>query len=407
MIYREFMQPSSRAAPPAGPHSPSICIAFLRFAILANLVLFTTNFGAAQPRFEPETLGAVRKIFLEVEQTARMSARDQVGHLPRLYRAVCPQLAGRFLSASLIFFAKSSVVSITKPSAPMEELTADQRAAELEKMGGWVALAHGARTRCREIFERHRNQVQPLVEEDLRSESTEAVRRGLSMAGGIRLTALFDQVVDAFHDSEESAAAYALRGLGDTRAIPILIAKHPEDPTRYFEVLRTLQRRHAAHPMLLALLDSEQPSVRWRAAYALAESGDAALIPWVKRLARDDSPQVRRQAVGVGFSLTDEALDAVRPALVSLLSDPEVSVRLQAAVYFAQRQDAVCARALWELMKHAEDLEPWQHSNVVQAIHSLSGWSYFGFTPGTVSTPEVRKAALQRFARWIEDRERR
>ena len=94
----------------------------------------------------------------------------------------------------------------------------------------------------------------------------------------------------------------------------------------------------------------------------------------------------------------------VRPALVSLLSDPEVSVRLEAAVYFAQRQDAVCARALWELMKRGEDMAGWQHSNVVQAIHSLTGGSYFGFTPGTVSTPEVRKAALQRFARWIEDR---
>ena len=228
MIYREFMQPSSRSC--AARRSPQSFDLYrvpqIRHSSQPRFVHDQFR-GGPSPVFEPETLGAVRKIFLEVEQTARMSARDQVGHLPRLYRAVCPQLAGRFLSASLIFFAKSSVVSITKPSAPMEELTADQRAAELEKMGGWAALAHGARTRCREIFERHRNQVPPLVEEDLRSESTEAVRRGLSMAGGIRLTALFDQVVDAFHDSEESAAAYALRGLGDTRAIPILIAKHP------------------------------------------------------------------------------------------------------------------------------------------------------------------------------------
>ena len=368
---------------------------FFRLAILVSFFLLTTSFVAAQPRFEPATLTAARRIFVEVEQVVRMSAGDQVGQLPRLYRDVCPQLAGRFLSPSPIVF--------TRPSATKDELTVDQRAAELEKMSGWPALAQSARTKCREIFERHPDEVQTLVEADFRSESTEAVRRGLSMAGGIRLTALFDQVVDAFHSSEESAAAYALRGLGDTRAIPILIAKHSEDPTRYFEVLRTLQRRHPAHPMLLALLDSEQPKVRWQAAYALSESGDAALIPWVKKLADDESPQVRRQAVGVGFSLTEEALDAVRPALVSLLSDPDVSVRLEAAVYFAQRQDPVCARSLWELMKRAEDLEPWQHSNTAQAIHSLTGGSYFGFTPGTVSSPEVRKAALKRFTRWIED----
>ena len=108
--------------------------------------------------------------------------------------------------------------------------------------------------------------------------------------------------------------------------------------------------------MLLALLDSENPNFRWRAAYALARSGDPILAPSVKELAQDGSPEVRRQAVGVGFSLTDEAFDAVRPALVSLLSDPEIAVRLEAAVYFAQQQDRACARALWELMNHAEDL---------------------------------------------------
>ena len=394
MIYREFMQPSGRAAPPAGSRRPSACIAFPKLVLLANLLLFTNGFVAAQPDSEKETLVAVRKIFLEIEHVARMAARDQVDRLPRLYRDVCPQLTGRFLSAAAILFY---------PSPPKENPTPEERAAELEKMGGWAVLVQHARTRCGEIFGRHPDEVQPLVEEDLRSESKETVRRGLSMAGGIRLTALFDQVVDAFHGSEESAAAYALRGVGDTRAIPILIAKHPEDPTRYFEVLRTLQRRHTAHPMLLALLDSEQPKVRWQAAYALAESGDAELIPWVKKLADDESPQVREKAVGVGFSLTGEALEAVRPALVSLLSDPEVAVRLRAAVYFAQRQDPVCARALLELMKRAEDLKSWQHSNVVQAIHSLSGGSYFGFTPGTVSAPEVRKEALERFARWIED----
>lgn len=167
-----------------------------------------------------------------------MSARDQVGRLPRLYRDVCPQLMGRFLSAYPILLAKPSLESLSGASAPPREtLTVDQRAAELEKAGGWAALAHSARTRCREILERNRDEVQTLVEEDLRSESTEAVRRGLSVAGRLRLTTLFDLVVGAFDGPEESAAAYALRGLGDARAIPILIAKHPEDPTRYFEGL--------------------------------------------------------------------------------------------------------------------------------------------------------------------------
>ena len=121
-----------------------------------------------------------------------MSARDQVGRLPRLYRDVCPQLMGRFLSAYPILLAKPSLESLSGASAPPREtLTVDQRAAELEKAGGWAALAHSARTRCREILERNRDEVQTLVEEDL----PERVHRGrASRALGRRAPAL-DNVV--------------------------------------------------------------------------------------------------------------------------------------------------------------------------------------------------------------------
>jgi hypothetical protein len=45
-------------------------------------------------------------------------------------------------------------------------------------------------------------------------------------------------------------------------------------------------------------------------------------------------------------------------------------------------------------------MEPWRQSNVVQAIHTLTG-TCFGLVPGTPS-PEARLRALTDLARWIE-----
>ncbi len=77
-------------------------------------------------------------------------------------------------------------------------------------------------------------------------------------------------------------------------------------------------------------------------------------------------------------------------------------MRSSIAVLFASRNDKVGARAIYDLLAHEDVLEGWRQSNVVQAMQTLTG-SYFGFTPGTISTPEVRRAALERLAAWITD----
>jgi HEAT repeat protein len=142
--------------------------------------------------------------------------------------------------------------------------------------------------------------------------------------------------------------------------------------------------------------------MRWRAAYALAESGDSRLAPIVARLAGDEASKVRVEAGNIAFLLPTEAFVRLRPVLVRLLSDKAVEVRSSVAILFATRKDAVCAKALYDLLTQEEKLEPWRQSNLVQALQTMTG-SYFGFIPGSISTESARQASLDRFARWISE----
>ena len=123
------------------------------------------------------------------------------------------------------------------------------------------------------------------------------------------MTALYDAVAAQLDGTEEDVAASALRDLNDLRAIPLLV-RH--GIMRHFEVLRHLQRGRLANSELLALLDEKDAEVRWRAAYALAESGDPGLASIVKRLARDEASQARAQAANIAFLLPSHAFISSR-----------------------------------------------------------------------------------------------
>ncbi len=66
------------------------------------------------------------------------------------------------------------------------------------------------------------------------------------------------------------------------------------------------------------------------------------------------------------------------------------------------RQDPVCARTIYRLLEQEDKLEPWRQSNILQAMQTLTG-SSFGFSLGTISTPDVRKAGLAQLDHWIQD----
>ena len=358
-----------------------------RWSIYSALLAFAAGILSAQQAID------VRALFLDVERTARLPEGKQPVEIRRIYNDVWMVIERNMLSATTYRF------SPIERTADGRLLTPEELASAYEQSGGMSILAEAARIRCRRLLAVHTGIIEPLVTADLQTTSQDRLRRGLYATGEFKLSSEYGLVTNLLNSPVDVYAAQALRDLDDPRAIPLLV---DSGIVRHFEVLRHLQRKRPAHPSLTKLLESNDGDVRWRTAYALAESADPALIPAVRRLAADEEPEVRSEAAGIGFNLPTAAFAEVRPALVKLLDDPSIPVRSWVATLFAAREDKVCAKALYDLLVHEELLEAWRQSNVVQAMNTLSG-SYFGFTPGTISTPEVRRASLERFAHWIAE----
>ena len=332
-----------------------------------------------------------RDLFLDVERTARLRTPQQDQETARVYRDVWPALETEMLTAFNGWAAPNAVEE--------RNLTPEELATAYERQGGWPFVAEAARMRCRRLLGSHQKLVEGLAGEDLESKDQKQLQRGLRAAGQFHLTGLYEDVAAQLDGTEEDVAASALRDLNDRRAISLL-ARH--GITRHYDKLRRLQRGRPANSELVALLHDQDSEVRWRAAYALVESGDPRLSPFVERLARDEASEVRVQAANIAFLLPSEKFVRLRAVLVRLLADKAVEVRSSVAILFATRKDAVCAKALYDLLTQEEKLEPWRQSNLVQALQTMTG-SYFGFVPGTISTESARRASLDQFARWISE----
>jgi HEAT repeat protein len=228
-------------------------------------VLLAASSVAAAPlcRSEEECRTRSRQAFLDVERTARLAASEQQEALPRLYLETYPGLEG--------------LLAHLRPYRipPGDGLTPEELAARIEAEAGWGWLAEIARSRAREILAGQRAKLVGLVASDFRDGSPAALHRALRVVGDLRLWDFLDDAVRVLESAPEELAgraAYALRDLNDPRAIEPLIRKDPQHPTRYFEILRYLQRNRPPHPLLVRLLDSADETTRRQAAYALEES---------------------------------------------------------------------------------------------------------------------------------------
>lgn len=379
-----------RSAPELASHKAPTTGFRRLFSLFAPFILFFNTTCAAQVS-DADYRTKARELFLIVERAARLPPPQQSLEIPPIYREVWPVLETEMLT-SMPGFAWNGLSDLNERDLRPEELLA-----VYDEKGGWPIIAEAARNRCHRLLLSHAREVEGLAREDLASKERKQWHRGLRAAGEFHLAALYDVAVAQLDGPEQDFAAYALRGIDDPLAIPILV-RH--GVTRHFEVLRALQRNRPANTALLDELTHRDAEVRWRAAYALAESRDPHLVPTVERLARDESPKVREQAANIGFELPAEAFLRVRLVLVKFLADPAVEVRSFVVVLFASRKDPVCANALYDLLANEQTLESWRQSNLVQALDNLTG-SYFGFVPGTISSPSARRVSLRQFADWM------
>jgi len=340
----------------------------------------------------------IKAVFIDLERIARLPDEELKKEVLRVYNNIYGTTQAHLL-------LPGTHLPVEKPEA----LTPEQLADELQRALGNPWLYAAADARCKEILQKHQDILRPTVENALKGEDRKTILKALSFICDFRPDGLFDAVVRLFNESDDLAneAASTLSCIDDPRAIPIIVNRDRNRPTftlTYFESLRRLQRNRIPDKNLLELLSSDNETVRWHAAYALAESRDVTLITHVKRLVGDPSPEVRRAAANMGFLLNEPGYSEVRPHLVKLLRDSNKTVRLFVAVVFAQRKDKVCASILLELIKD-DSIEESYHSNVYQAINNLTG-SYFGYYHGSdgwkPSTP-ANRAAIDRFEKWVRD----
>ena len=97
--------------------------------------------------------------------------------------------------------------------------------------------------------------------------------------------------------------------------------------------------------MLLAAADSPDETLRLSASRALLGNRDPRLAPYVRRMLRDASPWVRRNALHMGLAGVgrgDAAFKEMKPALDGLLRDADWGVQLDALMTYAFRGDRAC-----------------------------------------------------------------
>jgi hypothetical protein len=342
---------------------------------------------------EPNEADA-RKVFLATEAIFRSPLDVQREHSGEIYTAF-PRLQACDLSSAPYY-----------PQPSELQRTPEELADKIAKGYGGMHLYSVAFRRSQEILAHTQEALAPLLTRDLASADKAERYRALLVIEEVRLPAYFDAVVHNLRTETDAMnrtwSLYALRSIGDPRAIPVIVALQPDLGQDVDLVLPHLQAGHPADPSLVALLDSRNALVHYRATDALAGSGDPSLIPYFQKLVKDGDSKVRVRAVAMGFAMQGDAFQKVRPLLVEALSDSNSEVRLAAAAPFAQQHDAVCAPALLDLLTHTPLTDP-LGQRVAQSIQDLTS-TYFGYwnKPPTGPTPESRDRAVEEFAAWIQ-----
>ena len=369
------------------------------FSLLFSVVSFSPI------KAEENKIAEAKRLFIFVETVSRLEEKEQIQHIQKMYQEVFPSLNLVLMHNRLALLPLQAQLIYREDSTLSPEELADSIIAK--NTVGWLLLYHLSEKRCLNVLKKNHEHLIPFLKEDIVSKKKLKRERALLVIGSLRLRKFFDSVLHVFETDVElsSRASYTLRDIGDPRAIAPMVKKYPDLATNMvFEILRRLQTKSAADPSLIRLLKSNDPEVRWRASYALTESGDPNLIPYVFLLAKDKDARVRKQASEIGFSMKGKYFKKVRHILVTLLSDSNKKVRSFTAICFAQRKDNICAQTLLELLKDTS-MNEWEHSNIVQSIHSLTG-SYFGYYLGSDAwkpTTKNNKQAIKNFTNWVNE----
>jgi hypothetical protein len=365
---------------------------FLIFLVFLFIVLLPSGF--VFPSDISELQDKTKESFMQIEDVWRIPKEKQKEGIVKIYKEVLPS----------IYFIPFSDTTIPNQFLKIpENLSTNELANWFLKEHRLSQFMRYTKSRGLNLLRENIQETKRLIKIDLLSATDKERERALMYISEFKLSEFNEDVLGIFlHSTElESKAAYTMRDLQMYDGIKFLVSK-PENPTKYFEILRTLQKNKKAHDSILPLLDSPDSEIRWKSAYALAESGDEILIPYIKKLIKDQKSEVRKQAAYMGFFLKDCAYKKVYSDLVTLLSDKDRSVRIEVVCMFSWNKDIVCAKAMLDLLRD-NSLEERSHSRIWQAMHNLCG-NYFGYYHGSDGwKPKTKnnKISIKKFEEWI------
>jgi hypothetical protein len=361
-----------------------------------------------------------RESFLAIEQFARLPEAEQAKRLPDFYKQLPTRSLSMWIEGILSSYPHDILDRRPKgdaydgntarwaqqlaDAAPV--MTAEQVA---DKMEGRTWLAVAARARALWVFKQHPTITSNLIAADLELRDTNAVQRAAATILALELKTFTPRLLDIWMANDElSESAWpTLLFLRDPAMVKLLLESVSKDPKFLIRCAGLFQGPfydQPADPVLLKLLDSPDPEIRYRAAYAMEECTDSRLAQPAVRLAGDTNSESRFVAAHMVARLPEASFKEVRAGLLPLLSDKDEHVRYYALLRFGQRKDLAAGPVILDALRRdqfAEQNKVW----VMQAMSALSGntWNYYSHEWGPARPGN--QTAIAQFEAWLKKRQ--
>lgn len=366
-----------------------------------------------------------RQQFLEVAYFAQLPESEQTNQIARIYKLL-PSINER---RGFVVF---SILYLRMPwKKGDEKLAPEVRAKLIEGFRGGQYFSTEAKFLSRELLQKHRAAVEPLLRADLRSKNVAQQKRGMENLREMGLGEVGERLAD-FPESppeivnwlpkfypdvlrifrsqpalkKEAVSSFGL--LGDSRALAVLIRDDPQNPLRYYESLSSLSRNapdDSALLSLLPLLQSPDATKRYQALWALGNVNQTVLFPHVRRLMDDPDKKVRWLAVSRAFQYKGAEKAQLEPLLREKLADPDPFVRYIAAEGFARRQVPIGAPTLLALLRDETiEINRWAVSDAIRQLTGTNfGYNWDGATPRNPDVARQNAEAIEKFEGWIKE----